>query len=311
MRVLNVADGPDTGGWGARLRKAFGRHQPDVHYESYATRPRYFDYDTDIVDLRNPGTRGQLIAAWNTADVVHLRNSTDLQDRLRVHKRPTIVQYHGARFRNYHHSLLPQLRQHGATGIVSTLDLWLIAPAELTWVPSPYDLDWLTSFWAPRADDGILRIAHAPTDREIKSTEPFLAAVDKLRQQLPVELILIENTPWLDCLALKGTADVYYDQAILGMGNNAIEAMGMGIPVVCGAQDATLAEYYKRFGSLPFVLTDEGSIYQGLLYLAAKANREQYARRGLEYVRAWHDERVVVEQLHGMYEQVAGQEKAA
>jgi hypothetical protein len=87
----------------------------------------------------------------------------------------------------------------------------------------------------------------------------------------------------------------------LGYGNNAIEAWGMGIPVVAGAADATLAEYERRFGSVPFPIADEGSIYGALQSLADPGVRAWWRHRGLEHVHQWHAEKRVVEQLQSVY----------
>ena len=59
--------------------------------------------------------------------------------------------------------------------------------------------------------------------------------------------------PNADVLALKAQADILFDQVILGYGNNAIEAMGMGIPVIAGVQDDNVRRaMLDRWGSLPW-----------------------------------------------------------
>lgn len=297
MHVLNIPGGFDTGGNGWRTKDAFARHAPGWTYDVCTSGNAYmiFPEDRRWVDAR---------ALWDAADVVHLRNDFAVEHMLNAPPKPAVVQHHGTTFRTHHEELLAATRRRGAIGLASTLDLWLIAPDELEWLPSPYDIDWLQTFRRP-LDDGVLRIAHAPTDREVKSTESFLRAVERLGRQLPVELVLIENATWQDCLRLKGTADVYFDQVTLGYGNNAIEAWGTGLPVVAGAQPDTLEEMEARFGELPFYLADEATIYDALLALADPETRDVWGKRGHAHVRQWHDEAVVVEQLKAVYKRAA------
>jgi glycosyltransferase involved in cell wall biosynthesis len=162
------------------------------------------------------------------------------------------------------------------------------------------------------ATDRIL-ISHAPTNRQVKSTQEFLAAVKRLQDEgYPVDLDLIEHRPWKECLERKAKADIYFDQVILGYGCNAIEAWGMGIPVVAGAQDETLDEMERRFGHLPFYHATEETIYEALRELVEDPElRQRYGQIGNEYVRKYHDEPVVVEQLKGLYRRAMGQSEEA
>lgn len=295
MRVLNVGQ-YDIAGDGIRTKQAFGRHANTWDYDVCVERERAYAYPTD-----RPWA--DIDALANAADVLHLRNTFAVQRALRVDK-PAVIQHHGTIFRRNTDALLRETARRGAVGLASTLDLWLMAPDDLTWLPAPYDLDWLASMRHP-SEAKPLRIGHAPTSRAIKSTDAFLLAAGKLSNQIPVDVVLIEGRTWADCLALKATCDIYYDQVTLGYGNNAIEAWGMGQAVIAGAADDTLAELTRRFGSLPFVLADEGSIYNALLILADPDERDWWALRGTQHVRQWHDEKYVVGQLKQEYERVA------
>jgi glycosyltransferase involved in cell wall biosynthesis len=150
----------------------------------------------------------------------------------------------------------------------------------------------------------MVRIAHAPTNRQVKSTALLIEAVERLKAEgLDVELDLIERVPWTQCLERKAKADIYFDQVILGYGCNAIEAWSMGIPVVAGGSDETLDEMERRFGHLPFVHATEETIYDALKELVESSElRERYGQIGLEHVRKWHDASVVVEQLKRLYQ---------
>lgn len=308
MRILGVSALYDAAGDGARTKAAFDRHSV-WSYRWTIRRPGRYGYPTDL-----PWEQARV--EWRRADVVHLALGFEAEALLRAPRRPTVVHHHGTAFRLNRDRLLREQRERKARGLVSTLDLWLAAPSDLEWSPTPYDLDWLASLRRP-IDDGILRIAHAPTNRAIKSTGPFLVAVGRLARELRLELLLVEGTSWRQCLAAKAGADIYFDQALIGYGCNAIEAWGMGIPVIAGVDAAeatrrghpipagTLDEMVRRFKSLPFVLADEGSIYRALRILAEPSARAAWAERGLAHVRAFHDEAVVVPALERVFQATA------
>jgi hypothetical protein len=142
LTVLSINRGADTGGWGWRLFNAFRQHAPDWTLRSMV-RPNafmYLEYPQDLtwVDARE---------WWKNADVVHLHNDyrTAKVFEQRGPAKSAIIQYHGSAFRENPQGVLAEQRRRGAIGIVSTLDLHLIAPDDLEWVGSPYDLDWLAS----------------------------------------------------------------------------------------------------------------------------------------------------------------------
>lgn len=295
MRVLNLCT-QDIAGIGHRTAEAFGRHAPGWTFDHVALHPNYLAYPPG----RSPDEVPDLIRA---ADVVMLHQSFKLADRYRINT-PIVLMHHGSKFRRNHEALLAEQRRRRATGLATTLDLWLMAPDDLEYAPPGYDLGWLATFRQP-VDDGVLRIAHAPTNRVNKSTDAFLTAARKLGRETPVEVILIEGKPWLECLRLKGTADILFDQVRIVPGVNGVEAMGMGIPVVAGAPTRVLEEMRRWFGSLPFVEADEGSIYHALRSLTDADTRRRWAARGLDHVTQWHDDARVVTQLQRVYREAA------
>ena len=223
-------------------------------------------------------------------------------------RKPSIIHHHGTYFRQNRDALLHEQQERGVIGISATIDIELLGGGE--WLPAPYDLEWLAAF---RKQSDVLTIAHAGTDPVTKSTGPFLEACERLSREVPLRVLHIDHRPWHECLSLKGTADIYFDQVLTGYGNNAIEAMGMGIPVVAGLNaaearsrghlipDGTLEEMERRFGGLPFVYADEGTIYDALRSLVEPETRQLAASRGLHHARTFHDERKVVRQLEAIY----------
>lgn len=285
MRVLNYSHGADTGGVGHLIKRAFDRHSDWIYRQACRT-VNYIGYPRDTTTNRTKP---------ETFDVLHANNAFKTLPVM-----PSVIHYHGTQFRRQPDFFLPEQKRRKAVGLVSTLDLWLMDPPNLEWLPAPYDIEWLQTFRQP-VGDGVFRVAHAPTDRGIKSTDPLIQAVDRLSKEIPVELVLVERANWQKCLARKGTADVYFDQVLLGYGNNAIEAWGMGIPVIAGGQPDTLAEMRNRFGDLPFYEATEETIYDALKVLADETTRAEWSRRGLAHVERFHDDAQVVAQLEPIY----------
>lgn len=298
MRILNASHLADTGGNGWRTAMAFSRHAPGWHYRFTCRERNWLRYPVDL-------PWKQALDEWRLADVVHVRDGFQSESMLGAPQRPTVIHHHGTQFRLHRDRLLREQRSRRAIGLAATLDLWLMAPDDLVWAPALYDLDSLAALRVKR-NDGVLRIAHAPTNRLVKSTDAFLAAADRLGQQIPVEVILIEHTPWAECVRLKGEADIYFDQVALGYGNNAIEAWAMGIPVIAGAEPATLAEMLRRFGKLPFFLATEGTIYDALRHLAEPVARDSWGHLGRRHVQRFHSEAAGVAFLQDIYQRAAG-----
>lgn len=93
--------------------------------------------------------------------------------------------------------------------------------------------------YAPAYPDGAagrpLRIVHAPNHRDFKGTKHLEAAITELRAEGElVELVMVEGVPNAEALRLYRSADVIFDQCMIGFhGYFALEAMALGKPVMC------------------------------------------------------------------------------
>lgn len=302
MKVLNCSHLADTGGNGWRTKLAFDE-LTDWDYRTTCRTSNYIDYPQDLL-------WSDAYAHWVASDVVHLRDSFQAQARLDAPDRPTVIHHHGTVWRRHQADMLRIQHQSKAIGLAATLDIYLDAPDDLEWMPALYDISRLQRLreLSHRPDDDIFRIGHNPTNRAVKSTDLLIQAVDRLKRKIKIELVLTERAPWNQSLRAKAGVDVYFDQAILGYGNNAIEAWGMQIPVICGAEDRTLAEMKRRFGDLPFLQVSNTvrSIEQALLLLHEPYRRLVYGQRGYNHVLQWHSEEAVVPMLQKVYERAAG-----
>lgn len=141
MKVLIVASANDTAGQGIRIKQAFDK-LTDWTVRTMAKVPTYMGYPIDL-----PYRKVSLEEQYQACDVIHVRNRFDTYDQLaaKFGPKPVVIHYHGTLFRGNPEHFLAQQRERKAVGIVSTLDLWLLAPDELEWLPAVYDIDWLAS----------------------------------------------------------------------------------------------------------------------------------------------------------------------
>ncbi|MCL4870649.1 MAG: hypothetical protein KJ063_16935 [Anaerolineae bacterium] len=197
-----------------------------------------------------------------------------------------------ARFRRYAHKML-----------VSEPDLFRVVPeAEGVMVQQAVDLAyWQPSqIYPPSREDGIFRIAHAPSLRRKKGTEFVEQSVAELKQAgYPIELVLIEKVPFHQVKALYEQADIGIDQVLYGWyGKVSIELMALGRPVICYIDD----ELFPYRTDMPIVNGHPRNLTQQLKDLLDNpARRQVLGEQGQAYVRRYHDVSAVVDQCLDLY----------
>jgi glycosyltransferase involved in cell wall biosynthesis len=135
------------------------------------------------------------------------------------------------------------------------------------------------------AGDGPLLIVHAPNHRHFKGTEYLLAAVERLRAEgRRIKLVLVENVPNDEALKVYRTADLVFDQCLIGFhGYFALEAMAMGKPVVCFIRRPR--EYLLAAEECPLVNAGPQELEATLRELAGDRRRlHDLGRQGRRYV---------------------------
>ncbi len=158
----------------------------------------------------------------------------------------------------------------------------------------PFDLSKIHR--RPEPDDSIIKIGHAPTNRSAKGSDKIIAAIQELQQNLPVQMILIENLPHAEALRRKAECHIFVDQiGELGYGINSLEALAMGIPT-CSCLAPGFARQYPDH---PFVVINEHNIKAKLMELVHnKVLRKEKSRLGRDWVARYHDAIRVVQKIH-------------
>ncbi len=149
----------------------------------------------------------------------------------------------------------------------------------------------------PPAD--VVRVAHAPSNREVKGTAHVIAAVEQLRAEgVAVVLDLIEGVSREEVLARVAAADVVVDQLLIGWyGGFAVEAMALHKPVVCHIFEQTPED--NPFGEeLPIVRATPATLVERLRELAGDGDlRARLGTEGRRFCERRHDPRVVARQV--------------
>jgi glycosyltransferase involved in cell wall biosynthesis len=130
-------------------------------------------------------------------------------------------------------------------------------------------------------------IAHAPSRLHLKGTDAVLAAVEALRRTETFEFDLVHGVPRREALERVARADIFVDQLILGdYGMASIEAMALGVPVVCYVKPRLVEAY----GKPPIENATPATVADALARLLRDPSRRQeLAARGVQYVRERHD----------------------
>ena len=132
---------------------------------------------------------------------------------------------------------------------------------------------------------GAVRIAHAPNHRMFKGTRHLEQAVMELRSEgVPVELVLVEKVPNAKALELYRSADIIFDQCLVGFhGYFALEGMALGKPVMCYIRKPQ--EYLLHPDECPIINTHTLTLKEDIRRLVTERSAlNEIGRRGRSYI---------------------------
>lgn len=150
--------------------------------------------------------------------------------------------------------------------------------------------------------DRPLRIVHAPNHRMFKGTRFLVDAVDSLRRDgEDIELVLVERMPNEQALELYRTADVIFDQCIMGnYGFFAIESMALGKPVMCFIRHPL--RYLLQPDECPIINTHIDTLKEDIRRLVRERHLlPEVGRRGRRYVERHFSIEAFAERLGRIY----------
>jgi hypothetical protein len=147
-----------------------------------------------------------------------------------------------------------------------------------------------------------LRVVHAPNHREFKGTRYLEAAVSALQAEgVPIDLVLVEKLPNHEALQVYRTADVIFDQCLIGFhGYFALEAMALGKPVMCYIRKPL--EYLLHPEECPIINTHVDTLKEDLRRLASSRDElKLIGLRSRQYVEQYFSQEAFASRLHEAY----------
>ena len=175
-----------------------------------------------------------------------------------------------------------------ATGLFSMGDMLEYTPGSynaLYYWPIDLSKDKYRASYPPVASDRPVRIVHAPNHRGFKGTHFIIESVDLLKNEgIDVELHLVERMPNEQALDVYRTADIIFDQCMIGFyGYFALEGMAMGKPVMCFIRKPE--SYLLNFQECPIINTSVETLTNDLRMLVADRKRlHELGRQGRAYI---------------------------
>lgn|GEM_PF-3180860 len=298
MKILFFSQTVDTAGLGIGMKRAFDQYGGEHSARHVRCENSWLDYGCDIQWNRDdPNQTAEVMRLWTEADCVVLIERPLAASLFPPH--PNLIVWHlGTWYRRQPELVHSQCQAIHAREVVDMHDLMRFGVED--WLPDVIDPEPLAALRADlyHASD-VVRIAHAPTDRAIKSTDVIVDVVDRLSQKYPITFDLIERVPNAECLRRKATADIFIDELTLGYGLNALECWSMGIPVVSGvANPDTEWAMRRNFVELPFVnATRETLERQVEELIVSETMRRAWGIVGRRHVEAFHTPQALVRQM--------------
>ena len=280
MKILMITDN-DPAGMGIAFCNAINRYS-EHSCRLITTQERYgidFEKDIHLPDIEDDDF-GEVEQLLKDADIFHFHMLRDENS----HLGPLVIRDYikGKKILHHHHGHPEYLINADAYNekykrlkrkvIVSTPDLLKMAENS-TWVPNIVpinDVQFLPRYEHTLPDDKI-RVCQSPTRKFHKHTNEFIKVMRDLeKRHSNLETIIIEKTPYFECLRIKRTCNIVFDHMRGWFGIASLESLSHGKPVIAGLDDWNI-ECIKDFTgseSLPWLVArNEDELEQCLIRL--------------------------------------------
>jgi len=195
---------------------------------------------------------------------------------------------------------------HLAEGIYSlNPDLMHVLPPRTRFLPYCHiDLEiWKSTQISLSESRGILKIGHAPSNRDVKGTDRIMKVIQDLQSTHGnrFEFHLIENVPYEKVMDAYQSIDILIDQIYGGWyGGLAVEAMALGKPVLCYIREDDLKFVPPEMvNDLPIINTVTETLKRNLISLIEMPYKDlvDLGKKSRQYVEKWHCLRKIVRGL--------------
>lgn len=194
--------------------------------------------------------------------------------------------------------------------IVSTPDLLKIAE-NAVWVPNivPINDVQFMPISEDALQDEVIKVCQSPTRKFHKHTHEFMAVMAELEKGFPnIETIIIEKTPYFDCLRLKRHCHIIFDHMRGWFGIASLESLSHGKPVIAGLDEWNMQCIKEFAGSekLPWVIardSEELSVQMKLL-IQDKDLRQSCGQYSRKFMEQYWAEQHALQILMNVYETI-------
>ena len=207
--------------------------------------------------------------------------------------------YYGSDLRS--RGLIKELDQISDLNITSEFD-HLNLKKNIEYLFYPYDGSDLPE--KSNSENDRVRIVHSPTNRKYKGTDLIISVIEKIKKEKQIEFVLLENIHRSEVLKIKSTCDISIDQVGgemggTGYGKAGLETLAMSIPTITNMT----SEYEKWLAENPFIVANNfDELYVKLNELIEdKRLRDEYGRKGHEWVKKYHSFESVNKRLKELY----------
>lgn len=207
--------------------------------------------------------------------------------------------YYGSDLRS--RGLIRELDQISDLNITSEFD-HLALKKNIEYLFYPYDGSDLPV--KLNSENDRVRIVHSPTNRKYKGTDLIISVIEKIKKEKQIDFVLLENLHRSEVLKIKSTCDISIDQVggIMGgtgYGKAGLETLAMSIPTITNMTN----EYEKWLPENPFIVANNfDELYLKLNELIEdKLLRDEYGRKGQEWVKKYHSFESVNKRLKELY----------
>lgn len=271
MKIVMITDN-DPAGMGIAFTNAINRHS-EHSCRLITTQERYglnFETDIHVPDIENDDF-GEIEYLLKSSDVLHFHVLKDENS----HIGPLVIRDYikGKKILHHHHghpdylinvdSYNQKYKKLKRKVIVSTPDLLKITD-NASWLPNIVpvnDVQFLPRYEDTLANEKVI-ICQSPTRKFHKHTDEFMMAVQGLEKKYNnLKMLIIEKTPYYECLALKKKAHIVFDHMRGWFGIASLESLSHGKPVIAGLDDWNIKCIKEFTGAetLPWVIARNSS----------------------------------------------------
>lgn len=317
MKILMITDN-DPAGMGIAFTNAINRYTGHTCRLITTTEKYGFDYEKDIhlQDDIEDDDFSEVEQLLKDADIIHFHVLRDENS----HLGPLVIRDYikGKKIIHHHHGHPDYLINAGQYNekykrlrrkvIVSTPDLLKVAD-NATWVPNLvpiYDVQFLPRYESSLPNETI-KICHTPTRKYHKNTREFRTVIKRLQDRYHdhIQPVIIELTPYFECLKIKRTCHIVFDHMRGWFGIASLEALSQGKPVIAGLDDWNIKCIAEFTGTdfIPWVIArNEDELEERLTRLIEDSGlRDRIGREARGFMEEYWTEEKVINKLLEIY----------